>query len=221
MKANGYGRIVNVASIAGKEGNPMAGAYSSSKAAVIGAHEGDRQGRRRHRHPRQLHRAGGDQDADARAALRGAHRLHDVAHPARPRRRADEVAALICWLASEEMTLLDRARASTSPADGRRIDPLRRVRPSTASPRAGRVDGDDVELLDHDDPLAAIRGEGTVDVDGAARRARAAAADRRARRSGARASRTSAAAMHGSRRRRPTHATSTRSSTTPTGPSSS
>ena len=34
--ANGYGRIVNVASIAGKEGNPMAGPYSSSKAAVIG-----------------------------------------------------------------------------------------------------------------------------------------------------------------------------------------
>ena len=36
MKAAGYGRIVNIASIAGKEGNPMAGAYSSSKAAVIG-----------------------------------------------------------------------------------------------------------------------------------------------------------------------------------------
>src|SRR5256885_8185544 len=36
MKENDYGRIVNVASIAGKEGNPMAGAYSSSKAAVIG-----------------------------------------------------------------------------------------------------------------------------------------------------------------------------------------
>ena len=35
MKAGGYGRIVNVASIAGKEGNPMAAAYSSSKAAVI------------------------------------------------------------------------------------------------------------------------------------------------------------------------------------------
>ena len=30
-----YGRIVNVASIAGKEGNPMAAAYSASKAAVI------------------------------------------------------------------------------------------------------------------------------------------------------------------------------------------
>jgi 3-oxoacyl-[acyl-carrier protein] reductase len=35
MKAKGYGRIVNVASIAGKEGNPNASAYSASKAAVI------------------------------------------------------------------------------------------------------------------------------------------------------------------------------------------
>ena len=35
MIARGYGRIVNIASIAGKEGNPMACAYSSSKAAVI------------------------------------------------------------------------------------------------------------------------------------------------------------------------------------------
>jgi len=36
MLARGYGRIVNVASVAGKEGNPMASAYSASKAAVIG-----------------------------------------------------------------------------------------------------------------------------------------------------------------------------------------
>src|SRR5919198_529030 len=36
MVGRGYGRIVLVASIAGKEGNPMAGAYSASKAAVIG-----------------------------------------------------------------------------------------------------------------------------------------------------------------------------------------
>lgn len=35
MIERGYGRIVNVASIAGKEGNPMAAAYSSAKAAVI------------------------------------------------------------------------------------------------------------------------------------------------------------------------------------------
>lgn len=36
MLANGYGRIVNVASVAGKEGNPNASAYSASKAGVIG-----------------------------------------------------------------------------------------------------------------------------------------------------------------------------------------
>ena len=35
MIERGYGRIVLVASIAGKDGNPMAGAYSASKAAVI------------------------------------------------------------------------------------------------------------------------------------------------------------------------------------------
>ena len=35
MVSAGYGRIVNVASVAGKEGNPNAGAYSASKAAVI------------------------------------------------------------------------------------------------------------------------------------------------------------------------------------------
>ena len=36
MLKNDYGRIVNIASIAGKEGNPNAGAYSTSKAGVIG-----------------------------------------------------------------------------------------------------------------------------------------------------------------------------------------
>ncbi|MBT8414365.1 MAG: SDR family oxidoreductase [Boseongicola sp.] len=36
MRARNYGRIVNIASIAGKEGNPNASAYSASKAGVIG-----------------------------------------------------------------------------------------------------------------------------------------------------------------------------------------
>ncbi len=36
MMARGYGRVVNVASIAGKEGNPNASAYSAAKAGVIG-----------------------------------------------------------------------------------------------------------------------------------------------------------------------------------------
>jgi 3-oxoacyl-[acyl-carrier protein] reductase len=36
MRHKGWGRIVNIASIAGKEGNPKLSAYSASKAAVIG-----------------------------------------------------------------------------------------------------------------------------------------------------------------------------------------
>ena len=35
MLARGYGRIVNIASVAGKEGNPNASAYSAAKAGVI------------------------------------------------------------------------------------------------------------------------------------------------------------------------------------------
>ena len=35
MTAQGYGRIVNISSVAGKEGNPKAAAYSASKAGVI------------------------------------------------------------------------------------------------------------------------------------------------------------------------------------------
>lgn len=36
MRARGYGRIVNIASIAGKEGNPDAVAYGAAKAGVVG-----------------------------------------------------------------------------------------------------------------------------------------------------------------------------------------
>ena len=36
MLEHGYGRIVNIASVAGKEGNPNAPAYSTAKAGVIG-----------------------------------------------------------------------------------------------------------------------------------------------------------------------------------------
>jgi NAD(P)-dependent dehydrogenase (short-subunit alcohol dehydrogenase family) len=35
MQASGYGRIVNLASVAGKEGNPYSAAYSAAKAGVI------------------------------------------------------------------------------------------------------------------------------------------------------------------------------------------
>jgi len=36
MRTAGWGRVINIASIAGKEGNPNLAAYSASKAGVIG-----------------------------------------------------------------------------------------------------------------------------------------------------------------------------------------
>ncbi|MFL5926515.1 MAG: SDR family NAD(P)-dependent oxidoreductase [Gaiellaceae bacterium] len=104
MKANGYGRIVNVASIAGKEGNPMAAAYSSSKAGVIA-----------------LTKAIGKDvagsgvlvnciapaviDTPLLGQITEEHIGYMTARiPLARMGRPDEVAALICWLASEEMT---------------------------------------------------------------------------------------------------------------------
>jgi 2-dehydro-3-deoxy-L-rhamnonate dehydrogenase (NAD+) len=102
MAERGYGRIVNVASIAGKEGNPMATAYSASKAAVIA-----------------LTKAIGKDFAATGVAvnciapavietpmLDGLSEQHLAYMVERiPMGRLgtpDEVAALVCWLASEE-----------------------------------------------------------------------------------------------------------------------
>jgi 3-oxoacyl-[acyl-carrier protein] reductase len=102
MVERGYGRIVNVASIAGKEGNPMAAAYSASKAAVIA-----------------LTKAIGKDVAGTGVLvncvapavvetpiLAGITQEHiDYMVERIPLRRMgapEEVAALICWLASEE-----------------------------------------------------------------------------------------------------------------------
>jgi 3-oxoacyl-[acyl-carrier protein] reductase len=104
MKAGGYGRIVNVASIAGKEGNPMAGAYSSSKAAVIA-----------------LTKAIGKDVAGSGVLVNciapavidtpilGQISEEHIAYmtsriPLGRMGTADEVAALACFLASEELT---------------------------------------------------------------------------------------------------------------------
>jgi 2-dehydro-3-deoxy-L-rhamnonate dehydrogenase (NAD+) len=104
MKAEGYGRIVNIASIAGKEGNPMAAAYSSSKAAVIG-----------------LTKAVGKDVAGSgvlvnciapaviETPILGQITEDHISYmtariPLARIGQPEEVAALICWLASEEMT---------------------------------------------------------------------------------------------------------------------
>src|SRR3954447_21152940 len=104
MKAAGYGRIVNVASIAGKEGNPMAGAYSSSKGAVIALTKAV---------GKDLATSGVLVNCVAPAVIRTPilEQISDehIAYmtsriPLARVGEPNEVAALICWLASEEMT---------------------------------------------------------------------------------------------------------------------
>jgi NAD(P)-dependent dehydrogenase (short-subunit alcohol dehydrogenase family) len=102
MKARGYGRIVNVASIAGKEGNPTASAYSASKAAVIGLTKSL---------GKELAKDGVAVNAITPATVETP-MLAQVApaHIAYMRSKIpmerfgtmDEMAAIICWLASQE-----------------------------------------------------------------------------------------------------------------------
>jgi 2-dehydro-3-deoxy-L-rhamnonate dehydrogenase (NAD+) len=102
MVERGYGRIVNVASIAGKEGNPMAAAYSASKAAVIALTKAI---------GKDLARTGVVVNCVAPAVietpiLESVSQEHiDYMVERIPMGRmgsAEEVAALVCWLASEE-----------------------------------------------------------------------------------------------------------------------
>tara|TARA_B100000035_G_C21022748_1_gene564756 strand:- start:503 stop:1252 length:750 start_codon:yes stop_codon:yes gene_type:complete len=102
MIKNNYGRIVNIASIAGKEGNPNASAYSTSKAGVIG-----------------LTKSLGKELADKNIAINcitpaaAKTRIFDQMTDEHinymlskiPRNRfakVNELASLVCWLASEE-----------------------------------------------------------------------------------------------------------------------
>jgi 3-oxoacyl-[acyl-carrier protein] reductase len=102
MVERGYGRIVNVASIAGKEGNPMAGAYSASKAAVIAMTKAI---------GKDVARTGVIVNCIAPAVIEtpildGITQEHiDYMVERIPMGRMgepEEVAALVCWLASEE-----------------------------------------------------------------------------------------------------------------------
>jgi 3-oxoacyl-[acyl-carrier protein] reductase len=102
MIERGYGRIVNVASIAGKEGNPMAAAYSAAKAAVIAMTKAI---------GKDVARTGVVVNCIAPAVIEtpildGLARSHiDYMVERIPMGRmgtADEVATLACWLASEE-----------------------------------------------------------------------------------------------------------------------
>jgi NAD(P)-dependent dehydrogenase (short-subunit alcohol dehydrogenase family) len=102
MQKNDYGRIVNIASIAGKEGNPTASAYSASKAGVIGLTKSL---------GKELAKTGIRVNCVTPAAVRTAifdqiSQQHiDFMLSKIPMARfggVDEIAAMVCWLASEE-----------------------------------------------------------------------------------------------------------------------
>ncbi len=104
MVERGYGRIVLLSSIAGKEGNPMAPAYSASKAAVIGLAKAL---------GKDLAQTGVLVNCIAPAVietpildgLSPEHVGYMVERiPLGRTGTAEEVAALICWLASDECT---------------------------------------------------------------------------------------------------------------------
>jgi NAD(P)-dependent dehydrogenase (short-subunit alcohol dehydrogenase family) len=102
MQKNDYGRIVNIASIAGKEGNPTASAYSASKAGVIGLTKSL---------GKELAKTGIRVNCITPAAVRTAifdqitQQHIDFMLSKIPMGRfggVDEIAAMVCWLASEE-----------------------------------------------------------------------------------------------------------------------
>ena len=102
MVKTGYGRIVNIASVAGKEGNPNAVAYSASKAGVISLTKSL---------GKELAQTGVLVNCVTPAAAKTAifeqmTKTHiDYMLSKIPMARfveVDEIAALVCWLASED-----------------------------------------------------------------------------------------------------------------------
>jgi 3-oxoacyl-[acyl-carrier protein] reductase len=103
MVAADYGRIVNLGSIAGKEGNPFSAAYSASKAAVISLTKSM---------AKELAKTGVRINCVAPAIVATRNLYHDMPEEMRklwvsrvPMGRPgtpEEVAAMIAWLASEE-----------------------------------------------------------------------------------------------------------------------
>src|ERR1700761_5702204 len=114
MVEAGYGRIVNISSVAGKEGNPNASSYSTSKAAVLGFTKSL---------GKELATKGVIVNAVTPATfespiLKGVPQSHiDYMRSRIPMGRlgtAPEIAAAVCWLASEECSFTTASTLDTS-----------------------------------------------------------------------------------------------------------
>jgi len=114
MLEKGYGRIVNISSVAGKEGNPNASSYSASKAAVLGF-------------TKSLGKELATKDVIVNAVtpatfespiLKQVPQSHiDYMRSKIPMDRfgtAGEIAAAVCWLASEECSFTTASALDTS-----------------------------------------------------------------------------------------------------------
>mgnify|MGYP003693726087 CR=1 FL=1 len=102
MIAQNYGRIVNIASIAGKEGNPNAPAYSASKAGLIALTKSLGKELGVIRHFGQLHYAGRCENRDLRSDDARAHRLHASKIPRGRFVTVEEIAGLAAFCASSD-----------------------------------------------------------------------------------------------------------------------
>jgi 2-dehydro-3-deoxy-L-rhamnonate dehydrogenase (NAD+) len=102
MLAAGYGRIVNVASVAGKEGNPNASHYSASKAGLIGFTKSlGKELASRNILANCITPAAAKTDIFAQ--MRQEHIDYMLSRiPMGRFVEVEEIAALICWLASED-----------------------------------------------------------------------------------------------------------------------
>ena len=114
MVEKGYGRIVNISSVAGKEGNPNASSYSASKAAVLGFTKSL---------GKELATKGVIVNAVTPATfespiLKNVPQSHiDYMRSKIPMDRfgtASEIAAAVCWLASEECSFTTANTLDTS-----------------------------------------------------------------------------------------------------------
>lgn len=114
MLENSYGRIVNISSVAGKEGNPNASSYSASKAAVLGFTKSL---------GKELATKGVIVNAVTPATfespiLKNVPQSHiDYMRSKIPMERfglATENAAAVCWLASEECSFTTASTLDTS-----------------------------------------------------------------------------------------------------------